>query len=208
MAKVKICGVKEEEHVKAAVEAGVTWIGFMFAQSKRQISFEQARKLAQSIPAHVKKVGVFVNPTAQQVREAVELVDLDYIQYHGEEEAQFIKQLGYPSIKAFSIKNADDVKKASQYEVDYYLFDAPGTNYAGGSGHVFDWTLLDQLSIPKSKVILAGGLNSENVLHAIAQVNPFGVDVSSGVEKNGIKDSQLIQQFIETASQNLTSVAK
>lgn len=208
MAKVKICGVKEEEHVRAAVEAGATWIGFMFAQSKRQISFEQARKLAQIIPEHVKKVGVFVNPTAQQVREAVELVDLDYIQYHGNEEAQFIKQLGYPSIKAFSIKNADDVKRASQYEVDYYLFDAPGTNYAGGSGHVFDWTLLDQLSIPKSKVILAGGLNRENVLHAIAQVNPFGVDVSSGVEKDGIKDSQLIQQFIETASLNLTSGAK
>lgn len=207
MAKVKICGLKEEEHVKAAIEAGATWIGFMFAQSKRQISFEQARKLAQHIPEHVKKVGVFVNPTAQQVREAVELVDLDYVQYHGNEEAQFIKQLGYPSIKAFSIKNADDVKRASQYEVDYYLFDAPGTNYAGGSGHVFDWTLLDQLFIPKSKVILAGGLNSENVLHAIAQVNPFGVDVSSGVEKNGIKDSQLIKQFIETASQKLTSVA-
>ncbi|MBD8025540.1 phosphoribosylanthranilate isomerase [Ureibacillus sp. Re31] len=208
MVKVKICGLKEEEHVRAAVEAGATWIGFMFAQSKRQISFERASKLAQIIPEHVKKVGVFVNPTEQQVREAVELVGLDYVQYHGSEETQFIKKLGYPSIKAFSIQSVDDVKRASQYEVDYYLFDAPGTNFAGGSGHVFDWTLLDQLSIPKSKVILAGGLNSENVCLAIAQINPFGVDVSSGVESNGTKDSQLIKQFIETASQKLTGVEK
>jgi len=200
MVKVKICGLKEEEHVQAAVAAGATWIGFMFAPSKRQISIEQARELAKLIPHHVKKVGVFVNPTEQEVHAAAKAIGLDYVQYHGNEDPTFITHLGYPSIKAISIREYEDVKKASTYDVDYYLFDAPGTDYAGGSGHVFDWSLLDQLSIPKDRVILAGGLNSENVARAITQVSPAGVDVSSGVEKNGRKSSELIKQFIEAAT--------
>ncbi|TSI07498.1 phosphoribosylanthranilate isomerase [Lysinibacillus sp. BW-2-10] len=207
MARVKICGLKEEEHVQVAIEAGATWIGFMFAPSKRQISFERAAQLAQQIPSHVKKVGVFVNPTEEQVHQAVQVAELDYVQYHGNEEAQFIKNLGYPSIKAFSIRSYEDVEKASKYDVDYYLFDAPGTDFAGGSGKVFDWSLLDQLSISKDRVILAGGLNQENVGRAIAQVEPFGVDVSSGVERDGVKNSELIKQFIETATTSI-SVAK
>ncbi|MFC7685891.1 phosphoribosylanthranilate isomerase [Ureibacillus sp. GCM10028918] len=200
MVKVKICGLKEEEHVQAAIDAGATWIGFMFAPSKRRVSVERARDLAKLVPSHVKKVGVFVNPTAQEVQEAVETVGLDFVQYHGTENPTFITHLGYPSIKAVSIRGYEDVEKASDYDVDYYLFDAPGTDYAGGSGHVFDWSLLDQLSIPRNRVILAGGLNRENVTRAISQVEPFGVDVSSGVEKNGVKDSDLIKQFIEAAT--------
>lgn len=200
MAKVKICGLKEAEHVKTAVEAGASWVGFMFAKSSRQVTIEQAINLAKLVPPHVKKVGIFVNPTAQQVRETVEQVGLDYVQYHGNEDAEFIEQLGFPSIKAFSIRTKEDVEKASKYNVDFYLFDAPGTNFAGGSGHVFDWNLLDELSIPKERVILAGGLNPDNVAQAITQVEPFGVDVSSGVEKNGVKDHELIKQFILAAT--------
>lgn len=200
MAKVKICGLKEAEHVTTAVEAGASWVGFMFAKSSRQVTMEQATNLAKLVPAHVKKVGIFVNPTEQQIHETVEKVGLDYVQYHGNEDAQFIEQLGYPSIKAFSIRTKEDVEKASKYNVDYYLFDAPGTDFAGGSGHVFDWNLLDELSIPKERVILAGGLNPHNVAEAIAQVEPFGVDVSSGVEKDGVKDHALIKQFILAAT--------
>ena len=205
MAKVKICGLKEEEHVKAAIRAGAAWIGFMFAPSKRQISLERATELAKLIPSHVKKVGVFVNPTEDEVRKAVETAGLDYVQYHGNETPNFINDLGYPSIKALSIRSAEDVEKASHYDVDFYLFDAPGTDFAGGSGHVFDWSLLEQLAIPKNRVILAGGLNSQNVAPAIAQVEPFGVDVSSGVEKDGAKNSELIQQFIEAATISKTT---
>lgn len=200
MAKVKICGLKEAEHVKTAVEAGASWIGFMFAKSSRQVTIEHAAHLAQFAPPHVKKIGIFVNPTEQQVHETVEKVGLDYVQYHGNEDAQFIEQLGYPSIKAFSIRTKEDVEKASKYNVDFYLFDAPGTNFAGGSGNVFDWNLLDELSIPKERVILAGGLNPHNVAEAIAQVDPFGVDVSSGVEKDGVKNHELIKQFILAAT--------
>lgn len=200
MVKVKICGVKEVEHVKACAEAGATWIGFMFAKSKRQISIEQATMLAKHVPSHVKTVGVFVNPTAEDVRTAVEKVGLDFVQYHGNEDPSFIQSLGYPSIKAFSVRNSEDVKKALDYDVDYYLFDSPGTEFAGGSGKVFDWSLLEQLSIPKEKVLLAGGLNSNNVEEAIKRVKPFGVDVSSGVERDGRKNSDLIKQFIKIVS--------
>lgn len=206
MVNVKICGLKEEIHVQSAVEAGATWIGFMFAPSKRRISVKRAADLAILVPPHVKRVGVFVNPTEQEVREAVEKVGLDYVQYHGTEDAEFIKKLGYPSIKAFSIRGYEDVEKASKYDVDYYLFDAPGTDYSGGSGNVFDWSLLEQLSISKDRIILAGGLNSENVGRAIEQVRPFGVDVSSGVESNGQKDSKLIKEFILAATKEHSSL--
>lgn len=197
MTKVKICGLKENVHVHCAVNAGSDFVGFVFAPSKRQISIEKARELAKLVPNHVKKVGVFVNPTIEEVREAFESVPLDYVQYHGNEDPNFINQLGYPSIKAFSIRDMDDVEKASKFNVDYYLFDAPGTDYAGGSGNTFDWSLLDQLSIPREKVILAGGLNAANVNQAIATVQPFAVDVSSGVEQHGKKSCELIQSFIQ-----------
>lgn len=200
MVKIKICGLKEVEHVKVCVEAGATWIGFMFAESKRQISLEQAKLLSKQVPSHIKKVGVFVNPTADEVHTAVKEVGLDFVQYHGKETPDFISSLGYPSIKAFSIRSKEDVEKAKEYNVDYYLFDSPGTKFAGGSGKVFDWSLLEQVSIPKERVILAGGLNSDNVKDAVNLVQPFGVDVSSGVELNGQKNSELIKQFIQIAS--------
>ncbi len=200
MTKVKICGLKEKVHVHCAVAAGANFLGFVFAPSKRQISIRKACELSQIVPKHVKKVGVFVNPTEDEVKEAFEKVPLDFIQYHGNEEPTFIEKLGLPSIKAFSIRELSDVEKASKYNVDYYLFDAPGTDFAGGSGKAFDWSLLDQLSIPKEKVILAGGLNALNVQQAIAAVQPFAVDVSSGVEQDGKKNCELIQSFIQAAT--------
>ncbi|WP_342470391.1 phosphoribosylanthranilate isomerase [Ureibacillus sp. FSL K6-3587] len=206
MTKVKICGLKEAVHVLCAVNAGADFVGFVFAPSKRQISIEKARELAKLVPNHVKKVGVFVNPTENEVREAFENVPLDYVQYHGNEDPAFIEQLGYPSIKAFSIRDEEDVKKAGKFNVDYYLFDAPGTDYAGGSGKVFDWSLLDQLSIPREKVILAGGLNASNVQIAIATVRPSAVDVSSGVEQNGEKNGELIQSFIQAVKTSQQTV--
>lgn len=199
MTKVKICGLQEVAHVQAAVNAGADFIGFMFAPSKRRISVEQAIELAQHIPESVKKVGVFVNETAETIQQIAAQVGLDYIQYHGDEAPEQIEQIGLPSIKAFSIQSAQDVERAAAYEVDYYLFDAPGTDFRGGSGNAFDWTLLDQMNIAQEKVILAGGLNEDNVHIASMLVEPFAVDVSSGVETDGIKDTDKIKRFIERA---------
>ncbi|MEK4698396.1 phosphoribosylanthranilate isomerase [Solibacillus sp. FSL R7-0668] len=199
MTKVKICGLKEAEHIQAAVEAGADFIGLMFAPSKRRITIEQAIVLAQHIPPNVKKVGVFVNEKPEIIKQIAELVGLDFIQYHGDESAEQIAAIGLPAIKAFSIRTKEDVKRASTYTIDYYLFDAPGTDFRGGSGNSFDWTLLDDVNIPLDKVILAGGLTEENVGIATMLVQPFAVDVSSGVEIDGRKDIEKIKRFVECA---------
>lgn len=204
MTKVKICGLKEIEHVEAAVQAGADFIGLMFAPSKRRITVEEAIELTAAIPSNVKKVGVFVNEAPDTIKKIAEQVGLDYIQYHGDESVEMIREIGLPAIKAFSIRTEEDVARAATYDVDYYLFDAPGTDYRGGSGKSFDWTLLDEMQIPLEKVILAGGLNAENVALAIMLVEPFAVDVSSGVEIDGRKNSTAITNFIENAKGELT----
>ena len=197
MTKVKICGVKEVLHVQAAVNAGADAIGFVFAPSKRRVSIAQAHELAKHVPTGVLKIGVFVNPTSEELREAVKGVPLDYVQYHGEETPAFIAEQRYPAIKALSVCSEEDVKAAAQYDVDYYLFDAPGTDFKGGSGHTFDWTLLEDAGIPKEKLILAGGLKEENIGEALALVTPYMVDVSSGVETDGVKDIEKIKGFLQ-----------
>jgi len=197
MTKVKICGLKEQQHVQAAVEAGADAIGFVFAPSKRRVTVEQAQQLAKHVPDGVLKIGVFVNPSAEELRTAVEKVPLDYVQYHGEESPEFIRQQGYPAIKALSVRGSEDVQMAANYVVDYYLFDAPGTDFKGGSGHTFDWTLLEMVGIPREKLILAGGLQAENIEEAVSLVSPFMVDVSSGVETDSVKDIVKINAFIQ-----------
>ncbi|WP_042470654.1 phosphoribosylanthranilate isomerase [Bacillus ndiopicus] len=199
MTMVKICGLKTVEHVETAVLAGADFVGFVFAPSKRRISVEEATQLAKHVPAHIKKVGVFVNEDATTIQAIAEAVPLDYIQYHGDETNDFIQQIGLPALKAFSVRNANDIKNAATFDVDYYLFDAPGTDFRGGSGHTFDWALLEKANISQEKVIVAGGLTIDNVANAIQLISPAAVDVSSGVEKNGIKDSALIQAFIRNA---------
>ena len=193
---VKICGLKEREHVEAACTAGADLIGFMFAPSKRQITVKTAHELAKLVPTHIKKVWVFVNESVEAIQAIAKAVPLDIIQYHGDETQELIDAVGLPSIKAYSVRTKEDVEKAAHYNVDYYLFDAPGTDFRGGSGQQFDWSLLEQANITRDKIILAGGLHPANVEAAITQVQPFAVDVSSGVETDGVKDSEKIQQFI------------
>ncbi|MFJ7972432.1 phosphoribosylanthranilate isomerase [Psychrobacillus sp. NPDC096389] len=195
MTKVKICGLMEKEHVAVAVEAGADAIGFVFAPSKRQITVEKAQELAKDIPSTVLKIGVFVNPTKEELEKAYYEVPLDLIQFHGNESPDFVQSANYPSIKALSIRNEEDVERAKQYETDFFLFDAP----QAGSGITFDWQLMQGNEVPQEKVILAGGLNAENVVEAIQRVKPHMVDVSSGVERNGVKDNEKIRTFINAA---------
>lgn len=199
MTFVKICGLTREEDVETAVEAGADFVGFVFAPSKRRVAVEEARSLSKKIPDHIKKVGVFVNAARDEIERIAKEVPLDFIQYHGDETNEWIHEIGLPSIKAFSIRSKEDVERAASYHVHYYLFDAPGTDYRGGSGHTFDWSLLQEAHIPMEKVILAGGLHADNVAHAIRLIKPFCVDVSSGVEKDGMKNPDLIKAFITEA---------
>ena len=196
MTKVKICGLMESVHVKAAVEAGADAIGFVFAESSRRVSINEARELARAIPDNVMKIGVFVDATKEEIERTYNEVPLDFIQFHGNETPEFIESIGLPSINALSVRSVEDVEKAARYQTDYYLFDAPGTVYKGGSGVTFDWELLKGSGIRAERLILAGGLNAENVGEAIRRVNPFMVDVSSGVERDKRKDEALIHEFV------------
>lgn len=196
MTQVKICGLMEKNHVKAAVDAGADAIGFVFAPSSRRVTIEEARELARDIPENTLKIGVFVDASREELERAFQEVPLDFVQLHGEEPPDFIESIGLPTIKAFSVRTIEDVREAAKYNVDYYLFDAPGIVYKGGSGVTFDWALLQESGISVKKLILAGGLDEKNVGDAISRVQPFMVDVSSGVERNKRKDETLIRAFV------------
>jgi len=196
MTKVKICGLMELDHVKTAVESGADAIGFVFAKSRRQVTVDQARELATAVPSEVLKIGVFVNEPLEEVERIAREVPLDVVQLHGDEDPDYVRRISIPTIKALSIKTKEDVQQASQYEVDYFLFDAPGVEFRGGSGHSFDWSLLTKANISHDKVILAGGLTENNINEAIHIVQPFMVDVSSGVETAQRKDAEKIRTFI------------
>ncbi|KUP06434.1 N-(5'-phosphoribosyl)anthranilate isomerase [Bacillus coahuilensis p1.1.43] len=195
--KVKICGLTTESAVKAAVKYGADAIGFVFAPSKRRILKEEAMLLSRFVPKNVLKVGVFVNETKDIIEEIARDVSLDIIQLHGDESPAFLHSLSRPAIKAFSVSSVEDVRAAINYPADTILLDAKGDKYRGGHGTVFDWNILH--SLKGQRFILAGGLSVENIEQAKKEVDPYWVDVSSGVETNGIKDSQKIRQFLQLA---------
>jgi len=192
------------EAAQAACEAGANMLGFVFAESSRKIEPEQAKEIIDQLPPHVAAVGVFVNETVENILQIAVTAGLDYIQLHGDETPELCEQLLLPVIKAFTIREKNDVHQLSLYSCDYYLVDSPGIRYRGGSGKPFDWSLLTDMDIPREKMILAGGLNESNVKEAVQMVRPGVVDVSSGVETNGKKDNQKIVTFVQTAKQLLT----
>lgn len=197
MTKVKICGLMESQHVKTAVDAGVDAIGFVFAPSRRQVTIAKAQELAKNIPPGVLKIGVFVDASQDDIEQTFREVPLDFVQFHGDESSDFIEKVGLPSIKVLSVYSDEDAKRFAHYETDYFLFDTPGTDFKGGSGKTFDWQLMKDAGVQSDKVILAGGLNADNVAQAIRMVHPYMVDVSSGVEVMRRKDNKLIRAFIK-----------
>lgn len=196
---VKICGITTQEAAGTAVQAGADFIGFIFAPSKRQIDPDEAVDISATLPSSIKKVGVFVNESLENVQRIAEQVGLDFIQLHGDETPDYAKALAYPVIKAFSI-SSDSTVAIRTFPCDYYLLDSPIGNNRGGNGTTFNWNLLTDADLDLGKVILAGGLNPANIKEAITTVQPAGVDVSSGVETDGQKDLNKIKQFITNAN--------
>lgn len=196
MTKVKICGLSTVEAVDAAVEAGADYIGFVFADSRRQVSLEQAKLLASRIPASVKKVGVFVSPSQQDLDRATREVGLDLVQVHGQYDQDWMSHLAVPLIRAVQVTSG----KVPRTQADFFLFDAP----VAGSGATFDWEQLDTSSLVQP-FFIAGGLNEDNVSQAIQLFHPYAVDVSSGVETAGKKDVDKIRRFIERAKNGISS---
>ena len=196
MTKVKICGLSTKGAVEVAVSAGADYIGFVFAPSKRQVTLAQAAELAKLIPSHIQKVGVFVSPSREELLEAIEKVDLDLVQIHGQVADDLFENLPCASIQAVQVDGDGHVPSS---QADYLLFDAP----VAGSGQTFDWGQLDTKDLSQP-FFIAGGLNEDNVEEAIQHFTPFAVDVSSGVETDGQKDHEKIRRFIERVKNGIS----
>ena len=194
---VKICGITTKEAAQAATEAGADLIGFVFTKSKREITPVAAAAIASRLPATVQTVGVFVNEEVAEMERIASKVGLDFIQLHGEEPPSVARSLSKKVIKAFPAEK-ERLENIQTYPCDYFLIDTPSIN-RGGSGKTFDWGLLQESGIDRGRLMLAGGLHPENVREAVEAVNPFAVDVSSGVETLGEKDLEKIKAFIEQA---------
>lgn len=201
--RIKICGITRVQDVQSVADSGADALGLVFyEQSPRNVSLSQAAQLAQATPPFVTVVGLFVNAEAESVRAVLEKVPLGLLQFHGDEPPEFCAQFGRPYIKAIRVKPGVDLLQcAALYSgASGLLLDAHVEGIAGGTGTVFDWTLISQrLPLP---VILSGGLDAKNVAAAIKQVRPYAVDVSSGVEaEKGIKDAAKIDAFINEVKQ-------
>ena len=200
--RVKICGITRSQDALAAAGAGADAIGLVFyPPSSRHIEVAAAASIVRAAGAFVTTVGLFVNPRADEVRKVVDAIALDRLQFHGDEDEAFCLQFGLPYIKALRARpGADFQALAAAYpSAAGILLDSYKAGVAGGTGEVFDWR-----SIPgpmRSRIILAGGLNPENVASAIRQVGPAAVDVSGGVESEpGIKSAARIEAFIEAVN--------
>lgn len=200
MTKIKICGITKLEEVEFINKLKPGYVGFVFAESRRKVSLEQCVILSRALSSSIKKVGVFVNEDMEYVRKVVKEAGLNVIQLHGSENQEYIDNFKGTEIwKAISIVNNKDEQKTSEYAVQGYVFDSMVNGARGGTGKCFDWNMIRGFN-RSSKLILAGGLNNENVSKAIETAAPDIVDVSSGVEEGGLKKFELCRDFIEEVS--------
>ena len=219
--KVKMCGISKVETIPAIVDAKPDYMGLVFAPSKRQVTVEQAKTLVEELYKQnvvgnnseaeqtepvtsldtassetIKTVGVFVNETVENLLKIAEEVKLDVIQLHGDEDESFIQILKEQSNvevwKAVQVRSAADAEKWIDSSADMLLFDAYHKDERGGTGEVFDWSSLDEFERP---FMLAGGIDSTNVARATRTVRPYGLDISSGIETNGVKDNEKMKAF-------------
>ena len=210
--KVKMCGISKVETIPAVVEAKPDYMGLVFAPSKRQVTVDQAKTLVEELhrgyaqkygsdTEHdkndtIKTVGVFVNETVDNLITIANEANLDAVQLHGDEDEAFIQSLkertNVEVWKAIQIRSAADVEEWIDSSADMLLFDAYHKDERGGTGEVFDWSSLDAFERP---FMLAGGIDSTNVARAIRTVRPYGIDISSGIETNGVKDDEKITAF-------------
>ena len=197
-----MCGITNSEDAFCAVQLGATALGFVFYEkSPRFVTPSEAGKIIKQIPLFVTKVGVFVNAEADYLREARDIAGFDVYQFHGDETPEFCAAFGEDYIKAVRVKDASSLDAVELYDTDAFLFDAYSPDAYGGTGENFSWDVLTRRKLGDKFVILSGGLTPENVRDAIRTVNPYAVDVSSGVESSpGIKDHLKLKRFMEAAS--------
>ena len=201
---IKICGIKNEDTLLVCEKNKVDFFGMIFySRSPRNISFENAYILQRkSEDLNINGVGVFVNKNINEIEEIIKKLKLKFVQLHGSEDERYVstlKKIGVKIIKSVSIRNNNDLKKIDKYRnVDYFLFDYKPLKdeLPGGNSKSFNWNILKNLETDKPW-FLSGGINTDNIRQIVDDINPFGVDLSSGVEKElGIKDNRIINNFI------------
>ena len=201
----KICGIQSEDTLLCCEDNNVDFFGMIFyPKSPRNISIENASNLQKkSENLNINGVGVFVNKNINEIEEIIKKLRLKYVQLHGSEDEEYIrtvKRIGVKVIKSISISNINDLRNISNYNSsDYFLFDyKPMKNeLPGGNAKSFDWNILKNLNTNKPW-FLSGGISTKNIQEILNDINPFGVDLSSGVEKElGIKDNRIINNFID-----------
>lgn len=201
MTRIKLCGLKRMEDIQKANELKPDYIGFVFAQkSKRAVTKELAKELKAKLDESIQVSGVFVNEDPDTILELLEEGIIDVAQLHGSEDETYIKKLKEktksPVVKAFSIESDEDIEMANRSSADYVLLDSG----AGGTGTSFDWSLVAKM---KRDYFLAGGLTIDNVDASIRMLHPFAVDVSSGIEADGVKDPEKMEKFVEKVRKEL-----
>ena len=199
MVKIKICGLKRLEDIEIANRYMPDYIGFVFAESKRQVTHDLARKLKANLNPNIKAVGVFVDADADEILELYRDEIIDMVQLHGSESEEFILYLKEKTnhelkvIKAIEMYDGIDITEYDDSKADYLLFDS-----GKGSGKTFDWNLIRKDL--KKEFFIAGGLTSQNIKEAIMEFNPYAVDLSSSLEVNGFKDENKIREIMEVIS--------
>ena len=207
MIRVKICGITTLDDALAAAEAGADAVGFvLYKESPRQISVDQAKEIILRLPPFVTTVGLFVNQPTQWVRVMADRCGVDVLQFQGDESADYCRAFAPRAIKAIRVKDRESFNPMEEYDVRAFVLDAYQEGEYGGTGKVFDWELAEAAKA-HGRIILAGGLNPDNVAEAIRRVRPFAVDVSTGVEGHvkGKKDHGKIRAFIQHAKASVAS---
>lgn len=198
--RIKVCGITNKEDARAAVAAGADALGFIFVeQSPRLVNPDMVRAITRELPPFVEAIGVFRDEEMEAVAELIHYCSLTMVQLHGSESPEYCEKISCPVIKSFSIHSETESGELAAYSgiVSGFLLDTYHKDLAGGTGMVFDWKLVEQIK-PPGPVILAGGLNPENIVQAIRQVRPFAVDVNSGVEyQPGRKDTDKLKSFAD-----------
>jgi len=198
---VKICGITSEADALAAAEAGADAIGLMFYEgSPRHVILEQAKAISAVLPQHVMRVGVFVNAEEAFVHQALTECMLNILQFHGDETPEECSRYPVMTLKAFRVQGEETLAELEAYPSAGYLLDAYVKDALGGTGATFNWDLAVRAQKFGKPIFLAGGLTPENVAEAVRKVQPFGVDVSSGVEiEPGRKDAEQMRTFVAAA---------
>ena len=198
---VKICGITSEADALAAAEAGADAIGLMFYEgSPRHVTLERAKAISAALPQHVMRVGVFVNAEEAFVHQALTECMLNILQFHGDETPEECSRYPVMTLKAFRVQGEETLAQLEAYPSAGYLLDAYVKDALGGTGATFNWDLAVRAQEFGKPIFLAGGLTPENVVEAVRKVQPFGVDVSSGVESEpGRKDAEQMRTFVAAA---------